>query len=106
MFSALRPQLGVFIFGCHAAADMPLLFIFIQNFLYLGLQIRIDLQQAKANVFMNCTFAEVEHLGRLTNGCLVIHNVIPQHHCSLFGDAFQILSLPLSLATGTLGTYI
>ena len=92
----LGAQLAVFVSGGHSAADVTLPLVFVQHLLHRRLQIRIDLQQPEADIFMNGAFAEVEHLCRLPHGSFVVHYVVAQHDSPLFRDAFQTLSLLFS----------
>ena len=65
----------------HAAANVPLLFIFVQNCPHLFCKHRIELPQARLHVLMYCGFADAE----FPRAALGFH---------LFGDAPDALDRP------------
>lgn len=81
--------LQIFFPGSKPAANMPLLFIYIQNLPCLARQGWIELYEAFGYVFMHCTLANPELLRRLPYGGSGLDNVESDFYCTLFDIILQ-----------------
>ena len=82
-------SMQIFFFCCHAAPDMPLLFIYFQHISHLFGKRRINLLQSVCTILMYCTFANPKFLRCLSDRCIIFYNKFRDFHSSFFNIIFQ-----------------
>lgn len=79
----------VFLLRRHAAADMALGFVYVQNHTGLGCERWIDVLQTVCDILVNRTFTYPKLLRRLPHRRVVVYDVIGDRNCPLFDIIFQ-----------------
>ena len=96
--SALLPaasvfgELAVFLPCSHAAPDMTLLLVHIEDASHLGEQCIVFLSQSFADILVYCAFGYSELTCGAAHGGSVFYNVLTEHYCSLSGPGLHIIT--------------
>ena len=73
---------AVFLFCCHAAADMPFLFVFLEHLLDLTEKLGVFLGKACGYILMNGAFTDSEYFGGASDGGAVLDYVLSEAYAS------------------------
>ena len=85
-FLALADFVFVFLFGSHAAPQMPLCFVFVQNGFDLIEQSAVDGVEPFGNIFMYSGFGYAVFFSGVADGGFMFNNV----HCKLGSPFFYV----------------